>query len=289
MSLLTNLDGVIASTAVVSVLNRGFLYGDSVYEVVRTYQGVPFGVQEHLDRLRQSAAYLYLEVPWSDVQIRAEIDRTLAQTHWPESYIRIVVSRGTESTIGLHPQPDTQPSLLIIVSSIPPEPVLRAEGIHLAIVDRLRTDHRALAPAAKTGNYLNNILALLESQHQGAEDALLLNAQGQITESTISNFWIVKDGVVQTPPPSVGLLEGITRHFLLQILRDHHIPHQEVVLEVADLAGSEEAFLSSSVRLLVPIRQIDDLKLPHCPGPITQRLWQEFLQLMATHSQACSE
>ena len=161
-------------------------------------------------------------------------------------------------------------------------------GIHLAIVDRLRNDDRALAPAAKTGNYLNNILALLEAQQQGAEDALLLNAKGEITESTISNFWIVKDGVVQTPSIGVGILAGITRHFLLHILQEHQIPHQEVVLKVTDLVGIEEAFLSSSVRLLAPVRQIDDYQLPLCPGPITQRLWQELLKLMATHNQACS-
>ena len=280
MSLLTNLDGVIAPTATISVLNRGFLYGDSVYEVVRTFKGVPFGVQEHLDRLRQSAAHLYMDIPWSDDHIRTEMERTLAQADWPESYIRIVVSRGTESEIGLQPRSDTQPNLLIIVKSIPTDPPIRAEGIHVAIVDRLRNDQRALNPAAKTGNYLNNILALLESQQQGADDALLLNTQGEITESTISNFWIVKNGTVLTPPLDAGILHGITRHFVLQILQAHQIPHQETVLKVADLAGADEAFFSSSVRLLVPIRQIDDLKLPQCPGPITQHLWQALLERM---------
>ena len=288
MSLLTNLDGVIAPTAAIPVLNRGFLYGDSVYEVVRTFKGVPFGVQEHLDRLRQSAAQLYMEIPWSDDHIRAEMDRTLAQTDWPESYIRIVVSRGTESEIGLAPAAQTQPNLLIIVKSIPTDPQLRTEGVHLAIVDRLRNDQRALNPAAKTGNYLNNILALLESQQQGADDALLLNAQGEITESTISNFWIVKDGTVLTPPLSAGILRGITRHFLLQVLAAEQIPHREVQLTITDLAGVEEAFLSSSVRLLVPIRQINDTVLPQCPGPITQRLWQALLQKMTDVAQPCS-
>ena len=141
--------GVIAPTASISVLNRGFLYGDSVYEVVRTFQGVPFGVMEHLERLRQSAAYLYMDIPWSDDHIRTEIDRTLAQATWSESYIRIVVSRGTEATIGLQPNAETQPNLLIIVKSIPPEPVLSQSGLHLAIVERFTqrsTGPRPLLP-----------------------------------------------------------------------------------------------------------------------------------------------
>lgn len=285
MGLLTNLNGVISETAVVSAFDRGFLYGDSIYEVTRTFQGKLFGLQEHLDRLRQSADYLYLDIPWSDGQMRAEIERTLQQAPWQESYVRLVVSRGTEATISLRPSADLKPSLLIVISEISPEPTLSETGLHLAIGARRRNDSRALSPAAKTGNYLNNILALLEAQHQGADDALMLNTQGQITEATTSNFWIIKAGVIYTPPAEVGILKGITRQFLLQIMEKNNIPYQERELLPTDLDGIEEAFLSSSVRLIMPVNHIDRQPLPHCPGEMTRFLWAEFLKLMARESQ----
>jgi branched-chain amino acid aminotransferase len=284
MPLLTNLNGQISETAQVSVLDRGFLYGDSVYEVVRTFHGRHFALKEHLDRLRRSAAYLYMEVPWTDAEIQAEVEKTLAQADWLDSYVRIVVSRGTESTISIQPSSALQPNLLIVISSIPPEPVLSETGLHLVIPQRLRNSKQALDPAAKTGNYLNNILALLEAQQMGAEDALLLNDRGEITEATTSNLWVVREGIVQTPTAESGILQGITRTTLLQILRKQNIPNQEVVLRPADLSSVQEAFLSSSVRLLMPVRQLDNTVLPSCPGPITRLLWQALLAEMEQHS-----
>ncbi len=280
MGFLTNLDGVIAPTAVVSVLDRSFLYGDSIYEVIRTFNGRPFGVQEHLDRLRQSAAYVYMDIPWSDAHIHTELERTLAAAGWLESYIRIVVSRGTETEISFQPSPDLKPHLLIIVAEIAPKPVLPETGVHLAIISRLRNDRRALSPAAKTGNYLNNILARIEAQQQGADDALMLNAQGELTESTISNFWVIKNGEVWTPPAEAGILQGVTRHFLVQILQNHQIPFKERILKPENLWSAEEAFLSSSVRLLMPVKRIDHYPLPQCPGAMTRFLWQELLAVM---------
>jgi branched-chain amino acid aminotransferase len=288
MPLLTNLNGQISETAHVSVLDRGFLYGDSVYEVVRTFHGRHFGLKEHLDRLRQSAAYLYMAVPWADEEIQTEVEKTLAQADWSDSYVRIVVSRGTESIISLQPSPELQPNLLVVISSIPPEPVLSETGVHLVIPDRLRNHKLALDPAAKTGNYLNNILALLEAQQMGAEDALLMNHLGELTEATTSNLWIVREGVVQTPPVEAGILQGITRTFLLKILRDRNIPHEEIVLRPADLGSVQEAFLSSSVRLLMPVRQFASQAVANCPGPITRLLWQALLDEMEQHAIASS-
>jgi branched-chain amino acid aminotransferase len=280
MGVIVNVDGVIAPTGSVSVLDRGFLYGDSVYEVVRTFGREPFGLPEHLARLRQSADYLYLPVPWSDSQIQAAVTQTLHKAEGAEFYIRIVVSRGADPTINLLPTPNIQPSLIIVVSAIAPVPQLVESGLRLKIGDRRRTHPQALSPAAKTGNYLNNILALLEARQQGAEDALMLNTDGEITEATTSNIWLVEQGVVKTPAIAAGILQGITRAFLLQILRDRQIPHQETTLKPADLWLAEEIFLSSSVRLLMPINQIDDYVLPQCPGPMTRLLWDQLLRKM---------
>lgn len=280
MPLLTNLNGHIAETAQISVLDRGFLYGDSVYEVIRTFRGRHFGLKEHLARLRQSANYLYMTVPWTDAEIQAEVEKTLTQASWLESYIRVVVTRGTESVITLQPSDKLQPNLLIVVSEIAPVPVLSKTGQHLVIPKRIRNHRNALDPAAKTGNYLNNILALLEAQQMGADEALLLNAEGKITEATTSNFWIVKENVVLTPPAEVGILQGITRTFIFRILEQHKIPYQEKILVPADLDSAQEAFLSSSVRLLMPVRQIDKDLLPTCPGAITRLVWQALLTLM---------
>jgi len=284
MNLLVNVNGEIAPTASIPVLDRGFLYGDSVYEVVRTFNGKPFALQEHLDRLRQSAAYCYLEVPWSDAQIGEEVDKTLRQADLTEAYIRIVVTRGAEPEISLQPGPEIQPSLIIIVKAITPEPALNPKGTHLCLLSRLRNDQQALSPAAKTGNYLNNILAQIEATHQGADDALMLNARGELTEATTSNLWLVEKGVVRTPAVETGILHGITRYFLLQILREHQIPHEEAVLKPESLWTAEEGFLSSSVRLIMPIAKIDDYRLPQCPGKLTQFLWQQLLQVMDQHS-----
>ncbi|MBR8836441.1 MAG: aminotransferase class IV [Stigonema ocellatum SAG 48.90 = DSM 106950] len=285
MGQLVNLDGVIAPTASVSVLDRSFLYGDSIYEVVRTFGGKPFGLQEHLDRLRQSAAYLYLDIPWDDAHIQTEIERTLQQAGNSESYIRIVVTRGAQEEIGLMPSPDLQPHLVIIVRPISPERILPQQGIRLRVVPRQRVAQLALNPAAKTGNYLNNILALLEARQNGADDALMLNSQGELTEATTSNLWLISQGVVRTPAVEAGILHGITRYFLLKLLRQLGIPHEEISLRAEAIWSAEEAFLSSSVRLLMPVAQIDDYSLPKCPGPMTRTLWQGLLDLMQEQTQ----
>ncbi len=282
MGILTNLDGHISPTASISVFDRGFLYGDSVYEVVRTFQGTPFGLIEHLQRLRRSADYLYLTLPWPDAYIIQEVERTLVAAGPGEYYIRIVVTRGADSRIGLLPEPESKPRLLIVLQPIAPHPQLPTHGLKVTIPQRQRVALKALNPAAKTGNYLNNILALLEVQASGADDAVLLNPEGALTEATTSNLWLVRRGVVETPTKESGILHGITREFLLAILAEQGIPHQERELFPVDLVTADEAFLSSSVRLLMPIAQVDDHPLPACPGPVTKLLWEQLLKRMAT-------
>ncbi|AGY56736.1 aminotransferase class IV [Gloeobacter kilaueensis] len=277
MGLLVNYNGTIAPEASVSVLDRSFLYGDGVYEVTRTLAGRPVALGEHLERLRASARYLYLDVPWSDAQIEAQVERTLEAADNAESYIRIVVSRGAEEEISLLPGPEIAPALVIVVRAIAAEPVLDERGVQLVVVPRLRNDAEALSPAAKTGNYLNNILALIEARQLGADDAVLLNRRGELTEATTSNLWLVREGVVLTPATGAGILHGITRHFLLELLSQWQLPHTETTLHREDLYTADEAFLSSSVRLIAPVRRFDDYLLPACPGALTRRLWQGLL------------
>jgi len=281
MGILFNVNGQITTTATVSVLDRGFLYGDSVYEVVRTFHGKPFGLKEHLARLRQSAHYLYLSAPWTDTEIVERVQQTLDTAGPGEYYIRIVITRGADERISLLPNSETKPCLLIAIQPIAATPQLSTTGIKVTIPPRQRVSLKALNPAAKTGNYLNNILALLEAQASGADDAVLLNPDGAITEATTSNIWIVRKGLVETPTKESGILHGITRQFLLNILAEKHIPHQERELFPVDLVTADEAFLSSSVRLLMPIAQVDNYPLPQCPGPMTKLLWQALIDCMA--------
>ncbi|MBW4698840.1 MAG: aminotransferase class IV [Aphanocapsa lilacina HA4352-LM1] len=284
MGLLVNFNGTIAPEAKVSVLDRSFLYGDGVYEVVRTIGGRPFALQEHLDRMRASANYLYLDIPWSDAQIAAEVERTLAAAGSGEFYIRIVVSRGAEEEISLLPGPQLVPDLVIIVRSISSQLALNEQGVHLTVLPRLRNDARALSPAAKTGNYLNNILALIEARRLGADDALLLNSRGEVTEATTSNLWLVKGGTVYTPAVEAGILHGITRQFLFKLLAQWQIPCRETTLTKTDLFTADEAFLSSSVRLIAPVARIDNYELPYCPGGLTRRLFDGLVVLMRNAS-----
>ncbi|MBC7882450.1 MAG: aminotransferase class IV [Anaerolineae bacterium] len=286
MGLLMNLDGVITPDAQISVLDRGFLYGDSLYEVARTFGGRPFALLEHLARLRQSAAYLYINIRWSDAQICTEVERTLAAANNLESYVRIVVTRGAEEEISLFPGAEIEPHLLIIVRPIPPNPSLAEKGLHLTLLPRLRVDRRALTPAAKTGNYLNNILALIEAKQAGADDALLLNNQGEVTEATTSNLWILRKGILYTPVVESGILQGITRQFLLDLLKEWQIAHKEATLTQEDLWDAEEAFLSSSVRLIAPVGRIGDYSLPSCPGALTRRLFAGLIERMTAKADA---
>jgi branched-chain amino acid aminotransferase len=285
MGLVVNFDGRIGADGAVSVLDRGFLYGDSIYEVVRTLHGRVFALDEHLARLRQSAAYLYMDVPWSDAEIGREVERTLQVADHPESYVRIVVTRGAEEEISLLPGDGLIPHLIIIVRPVG-VPVLNETGIRLVIPERLRNDRRALSPAAKTGNYLNNILALIEARQSGADDALLVSAEGHLTEATTSNFWLVRGGTVLTPPTTAGILHGITRAFVLGLLAEWGIPCREEPLTPADLAGAEEAFLSSSVRLIAPVASVDSTRLPTCPGPLTRRVFAGLVERMRVGADA---
>lgn len=283
MAIVVNMDGEIVAPeqARVSVFDRGFLYGDSVYEVVRTYGGRPFELDAHLRRLEGSAGRIALVLPWDRGRLSAEISRTLeAAGHLEagfESYVRIIVTRGA-GEIGLDPALAVDPRTVILARPLEQPPAeAYAQGVKVAVVAVQRNLREAVDPAAKTGNYLNNVMALKEARDRGAYEALMLDHSGRIAEGSSSNVFAVCGGRVCTPPLDVGILEGVTRRVVLECAREEGLAVDETELGPADLRGAEEAFLTSTVREIVPITTVDDAPVgAGAVGPVTRRIQAAF-------------
>jgi len=258
-----------AEEARVPVLDHGFLFGDSVYDVVRTANGRPFMMQEHLDRLRRSAAMIYLELPWGDAEIAARVAAVHERIGRPEAYLRIVATRGP-GPISLLPDGCDRPGLYIIGRELITYPREQYErGCRCRVVARLRNPSRALDPRAKTGNYLNNMLGLVEARREGADDALFLNADGHLTEATTANVWIVEGGRIVTPPLADGLLPGITRDWLFGLGED--VAEETITHERLDRA--DEVFLTGTVKGVMPCTVIDGRPVGDGkPGAVSRRL-----------------
>jgi branched-chain amino acid aminotransferase len=283
------LDGVLFDPpeAKVSVFDRGFLYGDSVYEVVRTYDGRPFALGEHLQRLAWSAARLGIALPVPVETIRAEVAECLRAAGNPDSYIRIVVTRGA-GEIGLDPALAVDPVRLVIVRSLPPQdPRLYAEGAKVALVVPMREPAGVHHPARrgdstpdgspKTGNYLPNVLAVGEARRRGAYEALLVDREGRVLEGASSNVFVARGGALATPPLSEGILEGITRKHVLSIAAALGVATAEVALRAEDLRGADEVFITSTVREVVPVTDVDGVRIGDGrPGALTRRITEAF-------------
>src|SRR4051812_8144616 len=247
-----------------SPLNRGFLYGDAIYEVWRTFQGTIFAWEEHFARLENSARALYLQLPWSRAEILAEIKRTVAafraETKFNDDlYIRLQVSRGA-GPIGLDIALADRAEFVLLVQPCPTiSSAALQNGIKLSVAKELRRNPiETLSPAWKTGNYLNNILGLREARARGADDVVMLNLRGEITEAATSNIAFVRDGEVLTPPLEAGILEGITRGLLLRkIAPALGVRVRETPLTLKDLPGMTECFLLGTTRDISPVGAID--------------------------------
>lgn len=275
MGVAVNIDGKLFAPedALISVFDRGFLYGDSVYEVLRTYRGRPFQLPAHLSRLIRSAERIGLPLPRPVHEIAEEIERTLTAARNEESYLRVVCTRGG-GDVTLDPAAAAEPRLVIF--ALPLKPVPRQwyeEGVTAAVVSVRRNLKEAVDPAAKTGNYLNNILALREARQKGADEAVMLDHRGRVTEGSSCNLFFVKDGVVRTPAMSVGILDGITRDRVLELARAEGIVVEEGELYPEEFARADEVFLTSTLREVLPITRWDgSLVGSGRPGPITRRL-----------------
>jgi branched-chain amino acid aminotransferase len=285
------IDGAIvdAAEARVPVFDRGFLYGDSVYEVTRAFSGIAFALDEHLDRLERSAGGLLMRTP-PRAEIRAAVVDTLRASDLPDAYVRIVVTRGA-GEIALDPAEAGDPRLIVIVRAPrPPSPEAYRDGVEVAIVGRTRyapgVPTSTVDPQIKSGNYLGSVMAVAEARKRGAYEAILCDNVGRLSEGSSSNFFVVRGRWVMTPPLSVGLLEGITRKKVMEILEREGIRFAEQALWPIDLHSADEAFLTSSVRGVLPIARADGEPVGGGkPGPITQKVMQRYDALVREATQ----
>jgi branched-chain amino acid aminotransferase len=264
--------------AVVPVFDHGFLYGEGVYETLRTYNRRVFLYDRHVRRLRRSAQMIALDVPLTDDALAAEIERTLAAaTFAAEAYVRVLLTRGVgDLTYDLKATPS--PTLVVIVKpQVDPPPEAYSAGVRAAIVGVMRNHPQSVSPLIKSNNLMNSALAMQEALRRGAFEGVMRNYRGELSECTTANLFVVRGGVALTPPLEAGLLPGITREFIFEIGRDIGIEIREAVLYDEDLYAADEAFLTSTTREAVPIVAVDDRTIgTGRPGPVTLKLLEAF-------------
>jgi branched-chain amino acid aminotransferase len=268
-----------AAAAAIPVFDHGFLYGEGVYETLRTYHRRPFLYERHAERLRKSASLMALPVPFSDADLLRAMNDTVAAhpAGMSEAYIRVLLTRGV-GELTYNPAACPAPTTVIIVKPFP-EPHARTfdEGIKVALVSVRRNHPQALNPMIKSNNLLNNALAMQEALKTGADEALMCNQAGDIVECSQSNFFIVRDGQVLTPPLSGGLLPGITRAFVIELARELQIPAREERLTPEDLRLADEAFITGTTREVTPVVMVDAGPIGGGqPGPISRKLLDLF-------------
>ena len=284
MAATVNVNGRVSDQAhaSISIFDHGFLYGEGVYETLRTYNGQPFLFERHMRRLRKSADMLALSIPLTDPQIDARFRETmrvagLGDSADREAYIRILVTRGI-GELTYDPAATPTPSIVVIVKpNVHPPREVFERGVKVSLVGVVRNHPGTVNPLIKSNSLLNNALAMQEALRGGGFEGVMRNYKGELAECTQSNLFIVKDGAALTPPVDAGLLPGITREFLFEIGAEAGIPVREAALKDADLLGADESFLTSTTREVVPIVQVDDRTIgTGRPGPVTLALLDGF-------------
>ncbi len=266
--------------AKVSVYDHGLLYGDGVFEGLRSYGGKVFRLAEHLNRLWNSAKAIWLEIPISREALAKAVNDTLAANGIKDGYIRLVVTRGA-GTLGLDPNRTSDPQVIIITDKIAlyPEEFYR-EGLEIVTASTVRNHPAALSPRIKSLNYLNNILAKIEGLKAGCIEALMLNHKGEVAECTGDNIFLVRQGVLQTPPLDAGILEGITRDAVIELARAAKIEVREMALTRHDVYIADECFLTGSAAEIIPVVRVDNRLIGNGkPGPTTRDLIERFRTL----------
>jgi branched-chain amino acid aminotransferase len=263
--------------AKISVYDHGLLYGDGVFEGIRIYAGKVFRLQEHIERLYDSARAIYLEIPISTRQMIEAVESTVRANAKQEGYIRLIVTRGA-GTLGLDPRKTSDPQIIIIVDDIVMYPQeLYDNGMEIVTASTVRNHAGALDPRIKSLNYLNNIMAKVEGIRAGCHEALMLNLKGEVAECTGDNIFVVKHGVLKTPPLDAGVLAGVTRGAVLELARAAGILVQEPPLTRHDVYTADECFLSGTAAEVIPIVKVDGRPIGNGkPGPVTRQLREAF-------------
>lgn len=269
------------SAASIPVNDHGLLYGDGVFEGIRIYHNQAFRLQRHLERLVLSARAIALHIPYSCDELTRAIEQLIKAFDAESGYIRLMVTRGPGS-LGLNPKGCEQPNVIIIADQLSMvDQTSREQGARLIVSSVRRLPADGLDPRIKSLNYLNHILAKIEANHAGVDEAVLLNAQGRVAEGTADNIFIVRNACLLTPPCSEGALEGITRELILDLAEAAGIKVRVRPLGVYDLYAADECFLTGTGAELIPVASIDQRRIGQCPGPIFRKLQQDFAAAVA--------
>ena len=268
---------VTEKSAKISVFDHGLLYGDGVFEGIRAYNGLVFKLNEHVRRLYDSAKAIALEIPVDPKQMCADVLRTCKSNKIKNGYIRLVVTRGVGG-LGLNPYLCKEPQVIIIVAKIQLYPKKDyQDGLAIVTVGTTRNVPEAINPRIKSLNYLNNVLAKVEAINSGVIEAIMLNAQGYVAEATGDNVFVIRDGVLRTPPPWCGALEGITRNVVMDLARERGYRVEESILSRYDLYTADEVFLTGTAAEIIGVVDIDRRAIgAGKPGPITTELSRDF-------------
>ncbi|GIW86904.1 MAG: branched chain amino acid aminotransferase [Isosphaeraceae bacterium] len=263
--------------AKISVYDHGLLYGDGVFEGIRAYNGRVFRLEQHVDRLFDSARAIHLTIPMTKAEVIAAVEKTLAINGLKDAYVRLIVTRGAGS-LGLDPRKTSDPQVIIIADSIQLYPEeLYEHGLKIITAGTIRNHPAALNPRIKSLNYLNNILAKIEGTNAGCLEALMLNHQGQVAECTGDNLFIVKQGVIHTPSIDSGILEGITRAAVIEIARSIGLTVVERAMDRHDIYTADECFLTGTAAEVIPCVELDGRPIGDGrPGPVTRDLRRRF-------------
>jgi len=270
--------------ASVSLFDHGLLYGDGVFEGIRFYNYAAFRPEQHIKRLFDSAKALSLSIPYTSDELIAAISQGINRFSDDSGYVRIVVTRG-EGSLGINPASCSHSNVFIITDQlqmIAPDRLSAGARVIVASTRRLTSD--GLDPRIKSLNYLNHIMARMEASNANADEAILLNQQGNVTEGSSDNIFIVKDGCLVTPPVTDGALDGVTRSVVIELAASCQIPFKERTLATYDLFTADECLLTGTGAELIPVREIDGRQLSYCPGPVYQTLKQAFIQFIKDES-----
>jgi branched-chain amino acid aminotransferase len=266
--------------AKVSVYDHGLLYGDGVFEGIRSYGGRVFRLEQHLRRLWDSARAICLEIPIKREDLAAAIVNTLKVNGIEDGYIRLVVTRGA-GTLGLDPARTSNPQVIVITDHITLYPAeMYQKGLEIVTASTIRNHAAALSPRIKSLNYLNNILAKIEGIKAGCVEALMLNTKGEVAECTGDNIFLVRNGELLTPPTDAGILEGVTREAVMELALDSNRSVREIPLTRHDVYIADECFLTGTAAEVVPVVKVDNRPIGGgVPGPVTRDLMERFKRL----------